>query len=146
VRRDGTVWCWGYNYYGQLGDRTGTNRTTPVQVQNLFNVRQVSAGGHHTCALRTDGLVWCWGYNNYGQLGDGEHLRHRSYPVPVPGLSGVVELIARRQPHVRAAEQRRAAAAGATTATVSSATAPPPTELHPGGGDGHLERGAAHRG
>jgi alpha-tubulin suppressor-like RCC1 family protein len=73
----GQARCWGYNYSGQLGDGTDDDRTRPVVVRNaagsgpLVNVRRISAGGYHTCAVITDGTARCWGYNGYGQLGDG---------------------------------------------------------------------------
>jgi alpha-tubulin suppressor-like RCC1 family protein len=76
----GTVWCWGDNTYGQLGDGTTGNATThlrlvPVQVRRgngfLTGITAISAGERHTCARRDDGTAWCWGRNQFGQLGDG---------------------------------------------------------------------------
>jgi alpha-tubulin suppressor-like RCC1 family protein len=55
----GVVWAWGYNFYGQVGDGTGTNRTTPVQV--LTGVKAIAAGRHFTLAVKQDGTVWRWG-------------------------------------------------------------------------------------
>ncbi|MCL2013984.1 MAG: RCC1 domain-containing protein, alpha-tubulin suppressor, partial [Oscillospiraceae bacterium] len=71
LKSDGTVWAWGNNEDGQLGDGTTTDRRTPVQVQNLTNVMAVSAGDGHTTVLKNDGTVWSWGSDWYGQLGDG---------------------------------------------------------------------------
>ncbi|HYO68113.1 MAG TPA: RCC1 repeat-containing protein, partial [Archangium sp.] len=71
LKADGTVQTWGYNYYGQLGDRTVVTRHAPVFVLGLGNVTDLSVGGYHTVALKEDGTVWTWGYNSYGQLGDG---------------------------------------------------------------------------
>ncbi len=78
----GTVWCWGANWYGQLGDGTTTNRLTPVPVSGLSGVSAIAAGYGHTCALLTSGTVWCWGNNGYGQLGDGT-LDYRTLPDQV---------------------------------------------------------------
>lgn len=72
VSARGRVWCWGSNWYGQLGDGTTTARRTPVQVADLRGEFQaVAAGGNHSCALSTAGAVFCWGRNEYGQLGIG---------------------------------------------------------------------------
>jgi alpha-tubulin suppressor-like RCC1 family protein len=89
---DGTVWAWGLNSSGQLGDGTTTLRVTPVRVQNLDNVVQVSAGYSHSAALRADGTVWVWGSNAYGQRGDGTTGGTVTSPVQVPGLSGVRQI------------------------------------------------------
>ena len=70
---DGSIHCWGYNGYGQLGDGTNTNSNTPVAV-NLPAGRTATAlalGWQHSCAILDDGSAMCWGDNDYGQLGDG---------------------------------------------------------------------------
>ena len=71
LKSDGTVWAWGNNYYGQLGDGTTTDRYTPVQVQGLSSVVAVAADISHSLAVKSDGTVWAWGKNDHGQLGDG---------------------------------------------------------------------------
>jgi hypothetical protein len=91
VKDDGTVWAWGDNQYGKLGDGTGINRSTPVQVGGLSHVTDVAGGWSHSVALKDDGTVWAWGYNGFGQLGDGT-TTNRATPVKVSGLSGVVDV------------------------------------------------------
>jgi len=72
VLKGGKLKCWGYNYYGAVGDGSTTDRRTPKQVDGLTSgVKSVSAGGYHTCALLTNGKVKCWGYNPYGEIGNG---------------------------------------------------------------------------
>ncbi|MFZ0041926.1 MAG: hypothetical protein WAK93_11510 [Solirubrobacteraceae bacterium] len=68
---NGHVRCWGFNYYGQLGDGTRTDRTRPVAVAGITTARRVSASTLHSCALLASGTVACWGDNKDGQLGDG---------------------------------------------------------------------------
>ena len=81
VRTDNTLWCWGDNSYGAIGDGTTTERDAPVQVGTATDWTSVSAGGDHTCGVRTDGSQWCWGSDDLGQLGlNGS----RSVNVPVP--------------------------------------------------------------
>jgi alpha-tubulin suppressor-like RCC1 family protein len=68
----GSVECWGYNGYGQLGDGTTTDRHAPVAVSGLAGVQAIAAGGFgHSCALTSVGKISCWGRNTSGQLGDG---------------------------------------------------------------------------
>jgi hypothetical protein len=87
VKTDGTLWCWGNNEYGQLGDGTNVGKNVPVQVSGT-NWVSVSAGGEHTCGIKTDGTLWCWGRNNYGQLGDGTNVG-KNAPVQVSGTNWV---------------------------------------------------------
>jgi hypothetical protein len=99
LRRDGTVWAWGSNAYGQLGDGTTVTRTTPIQVIGLAGVTSIAAGDDFSVAVQNDGaaggLLWAWGRNHNGQLGDGSQLS-RNVPVRVVGASDVVEASARR--------------------------------------------------
>jgi alpha-tubulin suppressor-like RCC1 family protein len=100
----GGVKCWGGNEYGQLGDGTTAEKTTPVDVRGLTSgVTQISAGGSHTCALTSAGGVECWGANAGGELGDGTSIGPEkcgyyeeacsSTPVDVSGLtSGVTQI------------------------------------------------------
>lgn len=92
----GGVMCWGTNWAGQLGDGTGTNRSTPASVSGLASgVVGIDAGGDHTCVVVAGGEVKCWGLNEDGQLGDGTVVS-RQTPVSVSGLGGVTNVIAGR--------------------------------------------------
>lgn len=94
LKKDGTVWAWGDNQYGQLGDGTRTNRKSPVQVLGLSDVKAISAKGNHVVALKNDGTVWTWGLNRNGQLGDGSSVYYRARPVQVSGLKDVIAVSA----------------------------------------------------
>ena len=85
IKADGTLWTWGLNTYGQLGDGTTTDRSSPGTVAGgATNWKQVSAGTYAMCAIKVDGTLWTWGYNGYGQLGDGT-TTSRSSPGTVAG-------------------------------------------------------------
>ena len=88
LKNNGTVWAWGSNEFGQLGDGEVVPQLPiiynpiPVQVVDLINVETVSAGENHNIALKTDGTVWAWGYNRQGALGAGTGM-NSSVPVQV---------------------------------------------------------------
>ncbi len=95
LREDSTVWAWGWNQDGQLGDGSTTDRTIPTKVPNLNGVIQIAAGTYHTLALKSDGTVWAWGDNLYGQLGNGANLDSNT-PVQVHGLNNILHIAAGR--------------------------------------------------
>jgi len=96
---DGTVYAWGSNRYGQLGDGTLQDHRTPRAVPGITDVVEIFAGRDHCLALTSGGTVWAWGYNQHGELGDGT-TTNRPSPVPVTtivsgapvALSGIVAL------------------------------------------------------
>ncbi|HZG55277.1 immunoglobulin-like domain-containing protein, partial [Paenibacillus sp.] len=96
LKHDGTVWTWGYNGYGQLGDGTTTNRTIPTQVGGLANGAAIAAGDRHILVLKQDGTVWTWGNNSNGQLGDRTSTSRRS-PAMALGLTNVKRIAAGSQ-------------------------------------------------
>ncbi|MGR6836864.1 fibronectin type III domain-containing protein [Syntrophomonas erecta] len=71
LKDDGSVWSWGNNDYGTLGDGTYDRRDIPVQVDGLVNIVALEAGRDSCFALDKEGLIWAWGSNEYGQLGKG---------------------------------------------------------------------------
>ena len=93
LKADGTVWAWGWNASGQLGDGTTTDRLKAQRVPGIAGIRDVAAGGNYSLALKNDGTVWAWGSNASGQLGDGTTTDQVS-PVAVTGLTGVIAVAA----------------------------------------------------
>lgn len=98
--KDGSAFCWGNDFYGQLGNGATTgDQLLPVPVNNIgFSFGAVSAGNFHTCALTAGGGVFCWGLNDYGQVGDGTFL-NRDAPVGVHGLSSQISALAAGYSH-----------------------------------------------
>ena len=83
LKNDGTVWAWGSNDMGGLGDGTKESRNAPVQVVGLANVVDIAVGMGTSYALKSDGSVWAWGANNMGQLGDAYNEAISTVPVKV---------------------------------------------------------------
>ena len=81
IKTDGTLWVWGFNPTGQLGDNTTTNRVTPITTfSGGTNWKQVSAGYRHTAAIKTDGTLWTWGRNLDGECGNNT-VAQRNTPI-----------------------------------------------------------------
>ncbi len=90
-RSDATLWCWGYNHNGQVGNGTATGQDAPQQVTTpaAGGWASVTAGNVHTCAIRSDATLWCWGWNGYGQLGIGSTTdQDRPQQVTFPASTG----------------------------------------------------------
>jgi PKD repeat protein len=85
LKGDGTLWSWGYNYNGQLGDGTTTMRTLPVQVSGLTSITAISAGYAGCLARKSDGTAWTWGWNGSSE----SHV-----PVQVTSLTGATQVAA----------------------------------------------------
>lgn len=79
----GTLFCWGKNDFGQLGDGTNTNRSLPVAVPRVSAVVAATVSAQNTCAVLANGQVWCWGDNSEGQLGIGTTIEDGFSPVQV---------------------------------------------------------------
>ena len=91
LKNDGTVWTWGANSTGQLGNGTNFFSNVPVQVSSLTGMIAIDAGPGHSIALKNDGTVWTWGYNYYGQLGNG-NTTNSNVPVQVSSLTGITAI------------------------------------------------------
>ena len=82
LKSDNTLWGWGANYNGELGDGTYQIRPTISQIGTESNWLAIATGREHTIAIKTDGTLWAWGSNSYGQVGDGTTTQ-RNTPVQI---------------------------------------------------------------
>lgn len=82
VKTDGTLWGWGANAKGQIGDGTTANKSLPIQIGKEANWAEAAAGDIISVAVKTDGTLWAWGYNQDGELGDGTTV-NRSAPIQI---------------------------------------------------------------
>lgn len=81
-KNDGSIWSWGYNGDGQLGDGTTFHKNKPTQIGTATNWKSISTGTNHSHAIKDDGSLWSWGANEYGQLGDGTY-ENRTIPIQI---------------------------------------------------------------
>jgi len=94
LQENGSMWAWGENEYGQLGDNGTADSKYPVRVKGengvgfLTGVKAIAGGKNHTIALQENGNVWAWGLNSSGQLGDNSTTDSK-FPVRVKGENGV---------------------------------------------------------
>jgi len=97
LKSDGTVWTWGLNNWGELGNNTLNNSDVPVQVLGpggvgyLTGIKSIMGGETHNVAVKSDGTVWAWGWNTMDQLGDG-NTTESNVPVQVSNLTNIVSL------------------------------------------------------
>ncbi len=101
IKNDGTLWAWGDNKYGQLGDGTNVKQTSPTLISTMQDWKAVFAGQAHTLAIKNDGTLWAWGLNDFGQLGDGTTI-NKNLPIQIgsdtdwvkvtPGFSHTIAL------------------------------------------------------
>jgi Alpha-tubulin suppressor and related RCC1 domain-containing proteins len=83
IKADQSLWGWGSNYRGQLGNgMSGVNTKESLPIKIMEDVSDVCTGGYHTLALKTDGSLWAWGSNSFGELGDGTQ-QDRSVPIEI---------------------------------------------------------------
>ena len=92
LKSDGTVWGWGTNPVGQLGDGTTTQRTRPVQTVGLSNIVAISVGKFYSAAVKSDGSVWVWG--ELSSLGLPPFPNIQSTPLQLAGIANVTTLSA----------------------------------------------------
>jgi hypothetical protein len=93
IANDGTVWTFGLNVYGQLGNGTTTDSNIPIAT-GITNAIFVSCGFFHTLVLKSDGTVWAFGYNFYGQLGIGTNTLSEPTPVQVSAINDAIYISA----------------------------------------------------
>ena len=92
LRADGTVWCWGQNAFGELGQSMfSTLSTMPVQVQLGQTATTMATKSYHACAGLADGTAKCWGMNDNNQIGDGQFGNH-AIPTTVSDLTDVTQV------------------------------------------------------
>lgn len=94
IKNDGTLWAWGPNIRGELGDGTFESRNIPIQIGTGNNWKEVKAGAYHTIAIKEDGTLWAWGWNYSGQLGDGTFI-DKNIPTQIGTENNWVKVFAK---------------------------------------------------
>jgi alpha-tubulin suppressor-like RCC1 family protein len=93
LRSDSTVWVWGMNNKGQVGDTSTTKRDQPKRIFGPTGIVAIAAGGYFSLALGADGRVWAWGSDDFGQVGDGNPTLDKNTPVLI-GIDSVIAISA----------------------------------------------------
>ena len=109
ILENGSVYCWGKNNYGQLGDGSTTNNLTPVFTKLPIGSKAVaiSSGFNHNCVILDNSSVYCWGYNGYGNLGNGNGTdMYTPIHVNMPVGSDPVQISASLWTHLRPIKKR----------------------------------------
>jgi alpha-tubulin suppressor-like RCC1 family protein len=87
LKTDGTLWVWGDNTYGQIGDNTTVSKSSPVQIAGTTWKQAALFGIYHSVGIKTDGTIWTWGDVGNGALGDNQNTTSRSSPVQIAGTT-----------------------------------------------------------
>jgi alpha-tubulin suppressor-like RCC1 family protein len=82
IKNDGTLWAWGDNIEGQLGNGTTTTSNSPVKIGNAVDWQVIAAGAGHSMAIKSNGTLWAWGRNSEAQLGDGTN-NNSNVPIQI---------------------------------------------------------------
>jgi alpha-tubulin suppressor-like RCC1 family protein len=88
IKTDGTLWTWGWNGYGQLGNNNKTTYSSPIQVPGTdWDTVKITSYGYSMIAVKTDNTLWTWGRNYFGALGQNQthNQQNRSSPIQIPG-------------------------------------------------------------
>jgi len=99
IKADGTLWAWGNNEYGQLGDGTTVSKTVPTQIGTATDWAKISCGNNHAVAIKNNGTLWTWGFNIQGQLGDGT-TTNKSVPTQIGTDTNWAEVAAKNQHNI----------------------------------------------
>jgi alpha-tubulin suppressor-like RCC1 family protein len=133
LKTDGTLWAWGYNAYGQLGDGTTINKNSPIQIGTDTNWSKIAVGYNYCLALKTNGTLWAWGNNGTWQLGDGTKV-NKNIPTQI-GTATDWSQIAAGSAHSMAIKSNGTLwawgynNAGQVLGTSSTANVPSPTQV-----------------
>jgi alpha-tubulin suppressor-like RCC1 family protein len=85
LKMDSTLWCWGTNTGGQVGDGTTVNKYVPTQVSGGGSWKFVAVGYNNVCGIKSDDTLWCWGHNYYNAVGNGSSAATVTVPTQVSG-------------------------------------------------------------
>ncbi|PZO27909.1 MAG: hypothetical protein DCF13_10355 [Flavobacteriaceae bacterium] len=99
IKEDGTLWAWGNNENGQLGDGTTVSKNVPTQIGTATDWAKISCGSNHAVAIKNNGTLWTWGVNLQGQLGDGT-TTSKSVPTQVGTDTNWAEVVTKNRHNI----------------------------------------------